>query len=353
MICNELYNGQGLGNQLWNYALLRIIADTKKIPFSVLGRNKFKGQEFLDLDFGHKLFGGLSPEGGPPYKLPKGIKNYYREKRENLKNTKINISRTDMNLLNIPDNTKFDGNCQSTKYLDGQKENILKWIKIKEEYKKYATDENTCVIHIRCGDYKNIKDVFLPIDYYRQAMNYIKIKNKNVKFCCVTDQKKEVEKMLPGIEIIGSSKEVNEDKIKAEHHYGGPIGIDFCLLMNAKYLIIPNSSFSWWAAYLNTSKKIVIAPKYWSSYKKSIGYWASSDIITEGFTYLDREGKIFSSQECSREKEEFENKNKEIFTLDQSVKNELCSFKYFISLKIKHKIGKLKNKIIHFIERFS
>ncbi len=58
MICNELYNGQGLGNQLWNYALARIIAKKNGYDFSILGREKFKGKEFMELDFGKNLMGG-------------------------------------------------------------------------------------------------------------------------------------------------------------------------------------------------------------------------------------------------------------------------------------------------------
>lgn len=345
MICNELYNGQGLGNQLWCYVVARIIAKKNNYDFGIVHSEKFKGKEFLNINFGISELKGLSPEGGPPYKLPKEIDNYYREQKKYLKNTKIDTTGTDKNLLNIHDNTKFDGNCQSTEYLKGHREDILEWIQIKSEYKKYNTDENTCIIHIRCGDYKKIKNVFLPISYYRNAMEHIKLLNKDIKFLCVTDQAEEVKKMFPDLEITGSSKTKIKDSNKATHHFGGPIGIDFCLMMNAKYLIIPNSSFSWWAAYLNTSKKIVIAPKYWTSYNKSNGYWSPSDIITDEFIYMDRDGKIFKSKECIIEKEKFEDKNKDLFVQEVEDKNKILKLHEFIYLLIKDKIGIIKNKI--------
>ena len=39
--------------------------------------------------------------------------------------------------------------------------------------------------------------------------------------------------------------------------------IDMQLMSECKSLIIANSSFSWWAAYLGNMKEMVIAPKTW------------------------------------------------------------------------------------------
>ncbi len=319
MICSELYNGQGLGNQLWNYVVARIIAQKKGCEFSILGKDEFKGQLFMDIDFGVTLTGGASPEGGPPSKLPNGIVNYYRERRENLIGTDKDISRTDLSLLKIPAHTKFDGNCQSTRYLTGRRHDILNWIRLKNDYTQYTTDENTCVIHLRCGDFVGLKDVFLPPSYYLNAMKRVEKLNPKVKFVCVTDQKNVAEQLLPGVKIVGSANLNEKDRFMASHHHGGPIGIDFSYLMHAKYLIIPNSSFSWWAAYLNQRQKIVIAPKYWARFNVADGFWSTSDIITDGFLYADTDGNYFTAKQCWAEKTEFEANHQDSFVVTDTI----------------------------------
>lgn len=300
MISNELYDGQGLGNQLWNYALTRIIAEKNHCEFSVLGRENFKGREFMNINFGSD-----NPKSN----------FYYKEKMEYFTSTDIDISRTDLDLLKIKPFTKFDGNCQSTQYLEGYEEKLQEWILVKDEYKKYAPEKDSCVIHFRAGDFKKIKDVFLPQKYYLDAIHHMQTEHKVSKFYCVTDEKAIAQKILPShVEIIGSALLDIQDKTKATHHKGGPLGIDFSLILQADYLIIPNSSFSWWAAYLNKNKKAVIAPKYWARHNISDGYWSTSDIITTDFTYLDKRGSVFSSQECLVEKEAYEKSHPDIFS---------------------------------------
>ena len=63
----------------------------------------------------------------------------------------------------------------------------------------------------------------------------------------VTNDKKHVEKYFPNDEVISNTMEK-----------------DFVLLNSAKYLVISNSSFAWWAAWLNnnTEKKVII-PSAW------------------------------------------------------------------------------------------
>lgn len=93
--------------------------------------------------------------------------------------------------------------------------------------------------------YVNLGDT----DYYEKAMAMF----PNEKFLIFSDDPewcKEKFKDNPNVQVMEKGDEIE----------------DFNLLSSCKSLIIANSSFSWWAAYLcpNETKKI-IAPKQWFS----------------------------------------------------------------------------------------
>lgn len=264
MVTTEFYDGQGLGNQLWAYVVTRLISE----DFGIYSPERFKGQHFIDIDFGKK---------------PKHDRTY-TEKNEIYNGH--SLWPYDKELFNVLDGTKIDGNFQSYQYIDGKEDLIRSWIKVTAPNK---TPDNVCVVHVRMGDYKWIPDVFLPRLYYEHAMDYVRSINPDVSFVCVSDEPELAEKFL-GIPSIGG---VGEDKYKASHHKGGDISIDFSYLVNARYLIIPNSSFAWWGAFLNTKKEVVIAPYWWAGYSK--GFWQTKDIKTKSFTYIKLDGTIIKN----------------------------------------------------------
>lgn len=122
------------------------------------------------------------------------------------------------------------------------------------------------MVHIRRTDYLFFgkeslggKNMCLPDGYFINCLN--KIKNINDYLIIFISD-----------DIIYARKRFSNMYFKAQFESNDEI-IDFQLLMYADVLVISNSTFAWWAAYLNQKpNKIVYAPKYWLGFKKKIEY---------------------------------------------------------------------------------
>ena len=119
-------------------------------------------------------------------------------------------------------------------------------------------NENSVSIHIRKGaDYlkRNIWDGTCSVEYYNQAINYLKEHVSNPVFYLFTDNPKWVEENLKDIDY----KLVDWNPVSGKQSYR-----DMQLMSYAKHNIIANSTYSWWGAWLNNNpQKIVVAPKIW------------------------------------------------------------------------------------------
>jgi len=197
LLVTEMYKGQGLGNQLFCYVATRSIALDRGYHFGIMHPEKFKGSDFMDLDFGQKVKGGKGPEGGPPKKLPDGTVHYYKEKQI-LHPDGSDIRLYDKKLVDIYPNTKIDGLMQDEKYFEHRKGEIREWLKVKKEFECYDyADDNVCVINFRGGEYARHEDLYLTKKYWDDAVrNMLKI-NKDFKFIVITDDVHEAKKFFP------------------------------------------------------------------------------------------------------------------------------------------------------------
>ncbi len=281
MIVTEFYKGQGLGNQLWCYVTTRVIALNKGYDFGIQSPELFKGLDFMDLDFGKQVFGGKGPEGGPPQELPQGITQYYQEHRIIHPNGS-DIRTQDKNLINILDDTKIDGCMQDVAFIAPKKDEVREWLKVRPEFERYEySDENICVINFRGGSYAREKDFFLPQSYWDRAVAHMLNINPHFKFVVITDDVKTAKTFFPRYDVF---------------HFS--IAEDYSIIKNAKYLILSNSSFAWFPAWLNEDLRYCIAPKYWARHNISDGYWSLGYNITPGWMYQDRDGTLQDYDTC-------------------------------------------------------
>ena len=117
--------------------------------------------------------------------------------------------------------------------------------------------QNSVGIHIRRGDYlRNPFHGVLPLEYYEVAMDYFRARISQPVFYCFTDDPKWVRDTFP---LSSHFILCSDNYSKSDFH-------DLQLMATCRHQIIANSTFSWWAAWLNANPdKIVIAPNRWFS----------------------------------------------------------------------------------------
>lgn len=263
----------GLGNQMFQYAFGRYLAQkyktTLKLDLSLLNE-KTDNPNVVYRNYELGIF-SLKPEFATKKDLnffdPLNINNIVLK----LKNKFIrqvwysqNNHEFSKSQLNIPDNTIITGRWQSEMYFNEISDMIRKdfTFKVKSEksiFENPAKNENTVAIHVRRTDYitnklYSEKIGALEIDYYKNAIKYMKNKIENPVFYFFSDD-------INWCKIhFGSEKNMffsNNSSAKDDLQ-----NMTFC-----KNFIISNSTFVWWGAWLGSYKKdsIFIAPQKWAN----------------------------------------------------------------------------------------
>lgn len=161
----------------------------------------------------------------------------------------------------------LEGYWQSYKFLEPIKDILFKELVLKnpldqkaEEILKNINETNSISLHIRRGDYindKKTKDAHYTfgLEYYEKAIDIIKQKISDPTFFIFSD---DIEWVKQNLKINFPTIFVSDLNIKDYE--------ELIVMSKCKNNIIANSSFSFWAAWLNKNpNKIVIAPKKWNN----------------------------------------------------------------------------------------
>jgi hypothetical protein len=167
----------------------------------------------------------------------------------------------------------FYGYFQSFKYFDHLRRNLqaeFKFVKGRQSrYYERITHAESVGIHVRKGDYLSNRRVFdlmvqLDKDYYLAAAKRLAaVITQPLHFFLFSNDPDWVKNnLVVELQKVGTCTLVQHQMEEADLY-------DFECLKNCRHQVISNSSFSWWAAYLNDyDKKNVIAPKQW--YKNEV-----------------------------------------------------------------------------------
>lgn len=144
-----------------------------------------------------------------------------------------------------------DGYFQSEEYFKQYRKELLKQIRpqyeLEDEYLKVLDEIHKCnsvAVHVRRSDFKKDNCEYhylLDESYYKRAIEKIRAEVNNPVFFWLSDDMEWVK------EHIGAANDFRFVSIHTKH---GDID-DMMLMKNCNHIIAANSTFSWWAAWLN------------------------------------------------------------------------------------------------------
>lgn len=186
--------------------------------------------------------------------------NIFRNvKFANIQNIENIYNEPSLSYSKIPykNNLQIRGYFQSEKYFVNHEKEIRNLLAPSLEIEKYIDSKyghdlsksNIASIHIRRGDYLKFSDTHPPCtkEYYAACFRELP---SDTTYLVFSDDP---------VWCEGNFKSDRFKVISGEEDY-----IDLYLMSKCQNNIIANSSFSWWAAWLNDSKgKKVFAPKRW------------------------------------------------------------------------------------------
>ncbi len=265
-----------LGNQLFQYAFALTISKEINVPF-YMDQSLQRGliYKYFHLDRGIDSF-----LANQIFNIT-GFKNFfchylriaiYKCINFFLTNKRIlyNFENQDQHVVN--NKSLLTGYFQSESYFLSNKASVFSQFELKKKWqdKHHArfnslyNNQKIVTVHIRKSDYENLghlnlgmPNLSLSLSYYHRVIAQLTVDDYFFIFTSDEPQKIETEFSYIKNKHISYDNEIT----------------DFQHMLNADICIIANSTFSWWAAYLNKkSGKTIYAPKYFLGFhiKKTV-----------------------------------------------------------------------------------
>jgi len=268
----------GVGNQLFMYAAGYAFARSLQLPVVIVlppegvsggPSSNASSRQFL------LTFFNIPPSQFLEYKTSSDLRSKSRTVRINELNFHANLNGTvAQGKSNERKTFIFYDNFQSLTFFDNFRpelkvlfslENHIKNTKGEygnviyfEELLENIQSTESIGVHVRRGDYVGSDDhTPLPMSYYLAAMKKMTTIKANARFFLFSDSIASVE---------GEFRKLNLTQKYPVRFVYGKYGMttlqEFYLMGKCKNFIIPNSTYSWWVAYLHSSreKAVVIAP---------------------------------------------------------------------------------------------
>jgi hypothetical protein len=279
----------GLGNQMFQYAAgLRLAYRHQtelKLDLSFLldrsPRENFAYRNFDLVVFNFPIL-RASPEEVRQFRClrPSGSRNFLRRIANKLTRRHYYFEHHlafDPRVLELPDQTYLEGYFQNENYFSDIEQMVRRSFRLAPDESKLplATRslaeeiraDNAICLHVRRGDYVTNPVVnryhgICSLDYYERGLAKLRSLQAIGKIFVFSDDEDWCRENFidaAQFEIVGNE------------HAGPRASTHLWLMTLCKHFLIPNSSFSWWAAWLSDSpKKVVVRPSHWLQARESI-----------------------------------------------------------------------------------
>ncbi len=275
-------NGR-LGNEMFQYAGGRAIAARQRLRF-VYSRHRHGLEATFDLPggaYGNALLRALS--------LPLRRSSLFKTRSPRMETMApgYEFEAFDESLLSCGAWTRLVGYLETPEYFAGIEPEVRRWFRFRRSHRDRAAaierslespPELRCCVHVRRTDLLGIRfpishpetGLALPIEYYAAALARVP---QDAAIVVIGDDVDFVRPLLAGRREVRYSR-------------GEEPAVDMALMGRCRWNIISNSTFAWWAAWLNPrDDREVIGPRYFRGWY--VRKWEMPGLGVAGWSWID------------------------------------------------------------------
>jgi len=262
----------GLGNQLFQYALGRHLSITKNVPLQ-LDTSSYKVDSLREYRLFPFHIHAIATEKLPFFatdgkarhlnRIVQAIRGLFSKPFQIIREPNFSF---DAAVFQCSDQTYLDGFWQSEKYFLPITKILREDLQLKttidgdlQEIADQIRTTNAVSIHVRRGDYISNPTTtafhgVCDVEWYEKAVNALESRVTDATYFVFSDD----------YEWAKANLCFRSNMVFVSPSPDGKEAQDMHVMSLCQHNIIANSSFSWWAAWLNSNpNKIVIAPEKW------------------------------------------------------------------------------------------
>lgn len=255
----------GLGNQLFQYAAAKATAARLNAPL-LLDTSRFRSER--ERDFLLPRFHIDTPQAGRLRTA--GFRSFRVLNRLGLRTVTFYKERSlhhDDAFLRLNGHLYLSGYFQREEYFEPVADALRRELVLREEpdsmrrlSERLRQGPSVC-LHVRRGDYfarastRSVFGVCTPA-YYRRCVTRLRERHEGLRFFVFSDDLAWAQQHV--VDDPAAFELVDDHGAQAPQH-------DLVLLSRGRHLVLSNSSFSWWAGWLNDGAGDVLVPTRWNN----------------------------------------------------------------------------------------